>query len=54
VFTGDSLGPDRRRRALAIEPMTCPPNALVTGTDLLTIDPGASVTHRWGLQAIAS
>jgi aldose 1-epimerase len=54
VFTGDTLGPDRRRRALAIEPMTCPPNALVTGTDLLTIEPGASVTHRWGLQAIAT
>jgi aldose 1-epimerase len=54
VFTGDSLGPDRRRRALAVEPMTCPPNALVTGTDLLTIAPGASVTHQWGLQAIRS
>jgi aldose 1-epimerase len=54
VFTGDTLGPDRRRRALAIEPMTCPPNAFATGTDLLTIDPGASVTHQWGLQAIHS
>jgi aldose 1-epimerase len=52
VFTGDALGPDRRRRALAIEPMTCPPNAFVTGTDLLTLDPGASVTHHWGLQAM--
>jgi aldose 1-epimerase len=54
AFTGDSLGPDRRRQALAIEPMTCPPNAFVTGTDLLTIQPDASVTHRWGLHAIAS
>jgi aldose 1-epimerase len=52
VFTGDALGPDRRRRALAIEPMTCPPNAFVSGTDLLTIAPGASVTHQWGLAAI--
>lgn len=51
VFTGDALGPDARRRAVAIEPMTCPPNALVTGTDLLTIEPGGSVTHRWGIQA---
>ncbi len=54
AFTGDSLGADRRRRALAIEPMTCPPNAFVTGTDLLTIEPGESVVHQWGLQAIAS
>ena len=51
VFTGDALGPDARRRAVAIEPMTCPPNAFVSGMDLLTIQPGASVTHRWGLQA---
>ncbi len=50
VSTGDALGPDRRRRALAIEPMTCPPNALASGTDLLTLEPGDSVMHSWGLQ----
>src|SRR5215472_2705196 len=50
VFTGDALDPARRRRALAVEPMTCPPNALVTGTDLLTLDPGDAVTHTWGIQ----
>jgi len=52
VFTGDTLGPALRRRAVAIEPMTCPPNAFATGTDLLTLEPGESVTHRWGIQAI--
>jgi len=51
VFTGDSLGPDRRRQAVAIEPMTCPPNAFVTGTDLLTIQPGESTVHQWGIEA---
>jgi aldose 1-epimerase len=51
VFTGDALGPDRARRAVAIEPMTCPPNAFATGTDLLTLAPGETVTHSWGLQA---
>jgi len=51
VFTGDSLGPDARRRAVAIEPMTCPPNAFVTGTDLLTIEPGESSSHQWGIEA---
>ena len=40
VFTGDPLGPDRRRKALAVEPMTCPPNAFVTGHDLLVLQPG--------------
>src|SRR5438445_319380 len=27
AFTGDTLLADRRRRGLAIEPMTCPPDA---------------------------
>ncbi|MBO0838513.1 MAG: aldose 1-epimerase family protein [Actinobacteria bacterium] len=51
VFTGDTLGPDARRRAVAIEPMTCPPNAFVTGTDLLSLEPGASVRYQWGISA---
>ncbi len=51
VFTGDALGPAARRHAVAIEPMTCPPNAFVTGTDLVTIEPGTSVTRHWGVQA---
>jgi aldose 1-epimerase len=51
VFTGDPLGPDARRRAVAIEPMTCPPNAFVTGIDLDVIEPGAAVTQSWGIQA---
>jgi aldose 1-epimerase len=51
VFTGDSLGPDARRRAVAIEPMTCPPNAFVTGTDLLILGPGESTARHWGIEA---
>ena len=51
VFTGDPLGPDRRRKAVAVEPMTCPPNAFVTGDDLLVLQPGETVTHTWGIQA---
>jgi aldose 1-epimerase len=51
VFTGDPLGEDLRRKAVAIEPMTCPPNAFVTADDLLALEPGESVTHTWGLAA---
>ena len=51
VFTGDSLPEGHRRRALAVEPMTCPPNALVTGQDLLVLDPGGTVSHSWGIVA---
>jgi aldose 1-epimerase len=50
VFTGDTLGPSQRRKALAIEPMTCPPNAFVSGVDLLMLEPGDSVTHTWGIE----
>ena len=50
VFTGDTLDAAHRRRAVAIEPMTCPPNAFVTGTDVIVLDPGDSVTHTWGIQ----
>lgn len=50
VYTGDTLkSVSRRRRAVAIEPMTCPPNALRTGIDLLRIEPGQVVESRWGL-----
>ena len=53
VFSGDGLAPERRRRALAVEPMTCPPNAFATGTGLLALEPGQSVTHEWGIQVSA-
>jgi aldose 1-epimerase len=52
VFTGDALEPGLRRKALAIEPMTCPANAFVSGDGLLTLAPGDSVTHAWGIQVL--
>ena len=54
VFTGDTLNAAHRRRAVAIEPMTCPPNAFATGTDLIMLDPGASVTRTWGIQVTST
>jgi aldose 1-epimerase len=54
VFTGDPLGPDQCRRALAVEPMTCPANAFVSGTDRLTLAPDDSVTHTWGIALLQS
>jgi aldose 1-epimerase len=53
IFTGDTLAPDRRRRGLACEPMSCPPNAFQTGQDLIRLEPGAAVTHRWGARLAA-
>ena len=48
MFTGDPL-PDVARRSLAVEPMTCPPNAFRTGQDLISLDPGRSHTSSWGI-----
>lgn len=48
LFTGDPL-PDVNRRSLAVEPMTCPPNAFRTGTALIRLEPGRSVTTAWGI-----
>ncbi len=48
LYTGDDR-PDVRRRSMAIEPMTCPPQAFRSGEAVITLDPGESVTARWGL-----
>jgi aldose 1-epimerase len=50
LFTGDPL-PDVDRRSLAVEPMTCPPNAFRSGEDLIRLEPGGSFTSTWGLTA---
>jgi aldose 1-epimerase len=50
AYTGDTLEPvSRRRRAIAIEPMTCPPNAFATGRDVISLDPGTSWSGAWGI-----
>jgi aldose 1-epimerase len=48
LFTGDPL-PDVNRRSLAVEPMTCPPNAFRTGEAVIRLEPGRSVVSRWGI-----
>jgi aldose 1-epimerase len=50
TFTGDTLEPaSRRRQAVAIEPMTCPPNAFASGVDVIRLEPGASWSGAWGI-----
>lgn len=40
------------RTALAIEPMSAPPNALVTGEGLTILSPGHSTLVSWGIERI--
>lgn len=50
VFTGDTIPQTaRRRQGIAVEPMTCAPNAFRTGLGLITLPPGKTATSAWGL-----
>ncbi|MEU3274736.1 aldose 1-epimerase family protein [Saccharomonospora sp. NPDC006951] len=48
IFTPDDLV--GRGRAIAIEPMTCPADALNSKTDLITLAPGESWKGSWGIR----
>jgi aldose 1-epimerase len=49
LYTGDSH-PDVARCGLAVEPMTCPPNAFRTGESVIRLEPGESLASSWGLE----
>jgi len=49
VFTGDPLA-DVARRSIAVEPMTCPPNAFRSGESLIRLEPGESTASAWGIE----
>ncbi|RNI25109.1 aldose 1-epimerase family protein [Flexivirga caeni] len=54
LFTGDSLpGGRARHTGVAVEPMTCPANAFVSGESLVILQPGDSWSASWGIQCEA-
>jgi aldose 1-epimerase len=52
VHTADQPDPAMSRLGLAVEPMTCPPDAFNSGTDLLVLDPGQSTAASWTIAAL--
>jgi aldose 1-epimerase len=38
------------RHSVAVEPMTCPPNAFRTGDALIRLEPGESIASTWGIE----
>jgi aldose 1-epimerase len=52
VYTGDTLAPDRRRRGIAIEPMSCAPNAFASGDGLVRLEPGETHLAQWGIDPV--
>ena len=50
VFTLEDVTPGRH--GVAIEPMTCPPDAFNSGEGLIVLEPGAAWTGRWGITPV--
>jgi aldose 1-epimerase len=52
LYSGDTLADvPRRRHGLAIEPMTCAPDAFNSGAGLVVLQPAESHTSTWGISA---
>jgi aldose 1-epimerase len=49
IFTADTLAEPWRRAALAVEPMTCPPDAFRTG-DVDIVEPDDVLILEWGVE----
>ena len=50
IYTGDTLPePERRRRSVAVEPMSCAPDAFNSGDGLRVLAPGDAFECRWGI-----
>jgi len=52
VHTGDLINDPRSRTGLAVEPMSCPPNAFNSGRDLIHLIGGETHTAQWHISAI--
>jgi aldose 1-epimerase len=52
VHTADAPEPENNRTALAVEPMTCAPDAFNSGAGLVTLAPGGEHTASWTLRAL--
>jgi aldose 1-epimerase len=50
VFTPDVLA--QGRPAVAVEPMTCAPDAFNTGAGLIVLEPGGSWSGSWGIAPV--
>ena len=49
VYTSDTTHEPRRRRSVAVEPMTCPPDAMRSGRDLMILKPSEPWSASWGI-----
>jgi aldose 1-epimerase len=52
VHTADRPEPRLHRSGLAVEPMTCPPDAFRSGVDLVRLQPGDEYVAEWVIRAV--
>lgn len=52
IHTADKQPPAPNRLGLAVEPMTCPPDAFNSGADLIRLEPGATHEASWSIFAV--
>lgn len=52
IHTAEKPAPIPSRIGLAVEPMTCPPDAFNSGTDLIRLEPGATHTASWSIYSL--
>lgn len=52
IYTTDEADAEEHRHAVAVEPQTCPPDALNSGQDLLSIAPHESIELAWQIRAV--
>ena len=53
AYSGDNNEKGHRRTSVAVEPMTCPPDALRSGKDIVVLEPGQHWAGSWRLRRIA-
>jgi aldose 1-epimerase len=53
VHTADRPEPELNRVGLAVEPMSCPPDAFNSGTDLVVLAPGQQHEAAWWIRALS-
>ncbi|HTX00316.1 MAG TPA: aldose 1-epimerase family protein [Acidimicrobiales bacterium] len=52
VFTADTVSGAGHRRGVAVEPMTCPPNAMHSGKDLIVLQPDEGISIAFGIRPL--
>ena len=53
VCTGDALPVGRRRTSVVLAPLTCPPDALRSGKDIVILEPGQHWAASWRLRRVS-